>query len=132
MAKSKKKRSESAPVVAAPAGGKYTRTRSVTLPTLKLVEEQTAYVKIISPMVVSNVTQKPKAGEAPKEPATVCQVANVETGELAQMICGAALKGVLNESYPEDGYVGKSFEVTKHAKAPGKRYNTYSVFEIDA
>ena len=132
MAKSKKKAPAEAVAVAAPAGGKYTRVRSVTLPTLKLVEEQTVHVTITSAMVQSKVAQKPKAGEAPKEPATVCNVTDLDTGALAQMICGAALKGVLNESYANDGYVGKSFEITKHAKAAGKRYNTYSVFEIDA
>lgn len=132
MAKSKKAAPAQAARVAAPAGGKYTRVRSVTLPTLKLIEEQTVHVTITSAMQVSTVTQKPKAGEQAKEPATVCNVTDLDTGDIAQMICGAALKGVLNESYPKDEYVGKSFEITKHAKAAGKRYNTYSVFEIEA
>lgn len=113
-------------------GGKFTRTRSVTLPTLRLAEEGTVYVKITGPMTQSTVQQKPDKDGKVKEPATVAPVVNVETGELTQIIVGAALKGILGETYPKDGYVDRSFEITKHGKAPGKRYNTYSVFEIES
>lgn len=128
MAKAKKK----APAVVAPSGGKYTRLRAVTLPTLRLVEETAVHVTITSPMAQSQVSQRPDKDGKVKEPATVCNVTDLDTGELTQIICGAALKGILNETYPNDGYVKKSFEIIKHAKAAGKRYNTYSVFEIQA
>ena len=113
-------------------GGKYARTRSVTLPTLRLEEEIAVYVKITGAMHVSQVQQKPDKDGKVKEPATVAPVVNVETGEVAQIIVGAALKGILSDTYPKDSYVELSFEITKHGKAPGKRYNTYSVFEIES
>lgn len=129
MAKAKKK----APAkVAAPQGGKYTRIRALVLPTLKLVEEQPVHVTINGAMTTSTAPQKPDKDGRTKEPATVCPVTDLDTGEVTQIICGAVLKGILNEQYPNDGYVEKSFEIVKHAKAPGKRYNTYSVFEIEA
>lgn len=132
MAKAKKKAPARAAAVAAPAGGKYTRVRALVLPTLKLVEEQPAHVTITGPMTVSTASQRPDKDGKVKEPATVCPVTDLDTGEITQIICGAVLKGILNEQYPDDAYVGKSFEIVKHAKAQGKRYNTYSVFEINA
>lgn len=132
MAKAKKTRSSAAPKVTPPAGGKYNRTRAVTLPTFKLAEETPVYVKVTGAMHQSNATQRPGKDGKAMEPATILPVVNVETGEVTQIICGSVLKGILTETYPDDGYVGKSFEITKHAKAQGKRYNTYSVFEIDA
>jgi hypothetical protein len=119
-----------------PTGGKYTRTKAVTLPVFKMVEETPVYVKITAAMYEGK-EQKPvldkdgKPGKA-MEPATILPVMNVETGELSQIIAGAVLEGILNDSYPDAGYVGKAFEVVKHAKREGKRYNTYSVFEIEA
>lgn len=126
MAKAKAKAST------AVAGGKFKRMRSVTLPTFRLEEEKTIYVTIDSPMAVSSFAGKPDKDGKAKEPATVCTVTNVETGEIGHIIVGAVLKGILNETYAKDAYVGKSFEITKHAKANGKRYNTYSLFEIEA
>ena len=113
-------------------GGKYPRTRSVTLPTLRLVEETAVFVTVTAPMAVSQVAQRPDKDGKVKEPATVMPVTNMDTGEVTQIIVGAALKGILTETYPKNGYVGLSFEITKHGKAAGKRYNTYSVFEIEA
>ena len=117
---------------AAPTGGRFTRTRSVTLPTLRIEEETPVYVKVTGPMTVSQVQQKPDGDGKVKEPATVMPVVNIDSGEVAQIIVGAALKGILNETYPKESYVDLSFEICKHGKAPGKRYNTYSVFEIEA
>lgn len=114
------------------AGGKYNRLRAVTLPTLRLVEETAVHVTVTGAMHVSTAQQRPDRDGKVKEPATVMGVTDLDSGEVTQVIVGAVLKGILNETYPKDGYVGKSFEITKHAKATGKRYNTYSVFEIEA
>lgn len=113
-------------------GGKFKRTRALTLPTLKLVEEVAVNVTATGPMHVSTAQQRPGKDGKVMEPATVLPVVNLETGEVTQIILGSVLKDILTETYPKDAYVGKSFEITKHAKATGKRYNTYSVFEIDA
>lgn len=129
MAKSKKK---AAAPVARPAGGKYTRVRAVTLPTAKLTEEVPVHVTIMGAMHVSTAQQRPGKDGKVMEPATIMSVTDLDTGELTQIVVGSVLKGILNETYPEDAYVGKSFEIVKHAKAQGKRYNTYSVFEIEA
>jgi hypothetical protein len=136
MAAKKKTAAESTAATPPPPGGKYSRVKAVTLPVLKLVDETPVYVKITGPMFEGK-EQKPQMGpdgkpKAQMEPATLVPVVSVETGEVGQIIAGAVLEGILNDSYPEDAYVGKAFEIVKHAKKDGKRYNTYSVFEIDA
>lgn len=137
MASSKK---PAAPAAAAavvrPAGGKFARLKSVTLPVLKLADETPVYVKVTGVMfegkeqkpVIDAKTGKPAAA---MEPATLLPVINLETGEVAQIIAGAVLEGILTDEYKDGAYVGKGFEIVKHAKREGKRYNTYSVFEID-
>lgn len=114
------------------AGGTYKRVRAVTLPTLKLIDDKAVHVTITGPMHVSTAQQRPGKDGKVMEPATVLPVADLDTGEITQVVAGAVLKGILTESYPKDSYVEKSFEITKHPKATGKRYNTYSVFEIEA
>jgi len=126
MAKAKAKAKGAIP------GGKFQRTRTLTLPTLRLVDEVAVNVTATGLMHTSTATQKPGKDGKVMEPATVLPVTDLETGEVTQIILGAVLKGILEETYPKDSYVGLSFEITKHAKATGKRYNTYSVFEIDA
>lgn len=132
MAKAKAK-SAAAPSVPAPTGGKYERTKVLTVPVLKVVEEQPIYIKATAPMFVGKQVANAKGDDGqPQKPADILPVINVETGEAMQVIVGAALKGLLNDQYPNDGYVGKAFEVIKHAKPPGKRYHNYSVYEIAA
>ena len=131
MASKKKPEATQAP---APAqGGKFKRTRAVTLPVLKVEVERTVYVKVTGPMELGKVnTNKKDEDGKPQKPATIMPIVNVETGEAALIIVGTALGGQLNDTYPGNGYVGKAFEITKHAKPAGKRYHTYSLYEIEA
>lgn len=114
-----------------PAGAKFARTRAVTLPILKFVEEVPRFLTLTGEMFTGKEQKADKPGEKPMEPATLCHATDLETGELGQIIVNTALVGILNEEYPNTSYVGKSFELTKHAKKDGKRYNTFSVFEVD-
>lgn len=130
-----KKKSAAPADLPAPTGGKFARTKAVTLPVFKMVEETPVYITVNAAMYEGK-EQKPVAGPDGKpgkamEPATILPVTDLTTGEMSQIIAGAVLEGILNDSYPGEAYVGKSFEIVKHAKREGKRYNTYSVFEID-
>lgn len=73
---------------------------------------------------------KAKEGEKKKEPATLADVVNLETGEQVQIIISAVVKSVLEEEYPKDAYLGKCFTITKRGKAPGKSYEQYTVIEV--
>lgn len=104
--------------------------RLLTRPILKMIEGQARHILIEAPMYVGK-EMKSKAGEKNKEPATLANVIDLETGEPAQIIVSAVVKSVLNEEYPNNGYVHKAFSITKQAKQPGKQYNPFSVAEIE-
>ncbi len=55
---------------------------------------------------------------------------NLMTGESCCVVVDTVLKNVLREAYPADGYVDRSFQITKFAPVAGKRYATFDVKEI--
>ena len=113
---------------AAPAF-KFKRTKVVTMPLLKPVLDQPFYVKMTGEIFLG---KEIKAGEGAKmEPAHLVNCVNLETGELCQIIVPAVLLSIVNEEYPENSYVGKSFEIVKMAKGGGKRYHPFKVAEIE-
>lgn len=66
----------------------------------------------------------------PQEPPVLCQVTNLFTGERAQMIAGAVFHSEITKQYPNDSYVGKSFQFTVQ-KASGKRYKVPMISEVE-
>ena len=63
-------------------------------------------------------------------------VVNLETGEDMQIIVPTVLRGILQEDYPDNAYVGKCFEVILHKHMdktdPSKlKYNKFAVAEIE-
>lgn len=110
--------------------------RPLVLPTLKYEVETPIAVRIETKMATSTMSEsrveKAKgAGKGTKmDPATVCQVTNLETGERQTLICNTVLVSTLEESYPDDKYVGLCFRIVKHEKAKGKKYNTFSIDQI--
>jgi hypothetical protein len=105
----------------------------LTRPVIKWVVDKTRYFKIENAMHIGK-TIKPRKGDDPdkqKEPATVCNVIDLENGALAQLIVNAVLKSVLTEEYPNDAYVGKCFAVTKQSRQPGKQYDPFNIEEIE-
>lgn len=110
---------------------KYKRVKAITLPLLKQKDDVTCYIKIISEISVGKEV-KQKKGETVMAPAQIMRVINLETGEEMEMIANAVLKSTFEENYPDKKYVNKCFAVTRHSKAQGKNYNTYSVEEIAA
>ena len=108
----------------------FKRKKNLTPPLLKFAESEARYVKITAPMYLGK-EMKEKAGEKKREPAMLADVINLETGEEAQIICSAVVVSVLNENYPNNGYVGKGFAITKKGREPGKQYNKFSVEEIE-
>ena len=112
----------------AATSGKFTRKAAVILPVLKMQEEKPIFFQPVAPFYIGKPVEKDGKEE---KPADLLKVVNLETGEEALVVAGAVLKGNLEEAFPDAGYVGKKFEATKHAKQNGKRYNTYSLYEIE-
>lgn len=104
----------------------FKKVRNITLPLFKLSNNRPYYFQPTGPMFLG------KKIDENKEAATLLNVIDLETGEEGQIIVGAVLKGILTESFPGDEYVGKGLEITFHAKGEtGKKYNTYTVAEVD-
>lgn len=118
-------------VAAATAPRKFKTKRIVTIPQLKWEEGVTYYLRFDSPAALGKSIEKVKneRGEE-KKPPMLCQVTNLETGELQEVIMGAVLLSTLNEAYPNDAYVGLSFAITKEGLVKGKS-NSYARWHIE-
>jgi hypothetical protein len=107
------------------------KTKKVlTLPLFKLVVDTPSHFKITGPMYIGK-DMKQKEGDKKKEPATLANVTNLETGEAGQFIVNAVVKSVLTDEYPNDAYVGKCFAITKQKRKEGKSYDPFNVVEIE-
>lgn len=118
-----------------PAG--YSVKRAVTLPAIVLkVAGDSRCLKITEPMHLSaaltNKGGEKKADAKEMEPATVCAVTDIVTGEQGNFVVPAVVKGNLMEKYPDDAYVGLIFQITHNGKRAGKRYADFTVLELAA
>ena len=106
--------------------------KHVTMPTLKLLPDVPAYVKITAP-IFEGKTQPAKEGEAEKKPPMIFNVINLETGEVCQMVAGTVVQREIQDTYKKDSYVGKCFMIVKgKKKGTGDRgYFTYEIAEIE-
>lgn len=106
--------------------------RHVTMPTLKLMPDVPACVKITAKIFEGKV-QPAKEGETAKKPPMIFNVVNVETGEVCQMVAGTVVHREILDNYPEHSYVNKCFMIIKgKKKGSGDRgYFTYEIAEIE-
>lgn len=110
-------------------GGKFKIVRQVTLPTFKL-QVGIPFAFRADGVIVQGKKLKTDT-DSKREPASLLAVTNLDTGEVGQIVLGAVLKGNLEEQYPDQAYVGKSFAILKGEKREGKRYNEYQIMEIE-
>ena len=109
----------------------FKKKSAVTLPLFKFANNVPMYVRFENPMFKSEPLKKASAEEKKKDPPTLAHVVNLETGDEGQIILGSVLAENLNKHYPDNGYVGKSFEIIKHPQEGGRAYCLYSITEID-
>lgn len=107
----------------------FKRVKAVTLPTRKMNVDEPAYLTINSIKITKSQNIDKTTGE--KLDLPVAQCIDLESGELCEVVLGAALISTLVETYTLEGVNGKSFEITKINKKAGKEYYSYTVFEID-
>lgn len=105
----------------------------LTIPVLKLVVGEPRYVKVTGPMFIGKEIKSRNAavGEKKRDPATLIDAVNLEDGSECRVICSAVVKGVFEDNYPDNGYVGKCFSLLKLERAAGKDYNGFKVVEIE-
>ena len=135
-------------VKGAPSLNKFKVKRNITLPLVKPQIDQPVYVKITDPMKIGK-----QVGDM--DAAMICNCIDLQTGEAAQIILPSVLQGIFHDDFGAplygakekgepttmlepphddqiaDAYVGLGFMITKHTKASGKKYNPYSVAELD-
>lgn len=72
-----------------------------------------------------------KTGEVKQKEVNVMTVINLIDNAPYTVVLAAAAYGNLSEEYPNQGYIGKCFELTSFGKINGKDYNTISLTEIE-
>jgi uncharacterized membrane protein YheB (UPF0754 family) len=104
----------------------FKKTKSVIVPLLKMELDIPVYIKSLGAMFVG---KEVKSDGIKMEPAILMPVIDLTTGEECQIIINKVVQENLKEVYPNDSYVGKTFEIIKHAKRDGKKYNDFSISE---
>lgn len=111
-----------------------TVAKLVTLPVLKLETGKPRLLRINSPIEKSRYVD-PKAGvdeaTGEKKRASICDVADLQTGELGRLVVATVIEKNLQEGYEGDAYVGRCFLIEKGLKRPDKRYIEYSIVEVN-
>lgn len=107
------------------------RKKLLTRPVLKLIKEQPRYVLLQGRIYIGKEMKQRGAEDKKKEPAHLVDVVDLTTGELAQVIINAVPMSVLSEEYPNYGYVGRCFELTRQTRQEGKQYDPFKVEEIE-
>jgi malate/lactate dehydrogenase len=130
--------SENLPVIGSETGSeimiggrKITVKKQVTLPLLKHEEGQIRYVTILKAIYEGKEIKNKRGGETEMAPATMALVTDLETGRQCEYIVNAVFKGIMEDDYPSDSYVGKSFAINKLEKPKGKRYNALEILEVE-
>lgn len=113
-------------------------TRRITMPSLVMKKAGVvAYLTIVDAMRISTVKNKPAKGpdgkDRPVDPATICTVGDILTGEMYTFLVPAVVRENLIRDYPGDAYVGKCFMIENKGKRnEGQRYWDFAIAEIDA
>ena len=111
------------------SGITFKKVKTVTVPVLKLSPDVPVYIRVEQAMEISKQIDN-KKGQA-MEPATIMHCTDLNSDEECLLIVGKMLQSVIDENFPDQSYVGKCFEVINHGKRGDKKYNAYSLNEIE-
>jgi len=107
----------------------FKRLHTVALPLHRWQDEATIRVSVGAPIFFSRAQIK-KQGRG--DGAILLRVFDLATGERMQLVLDPVLRDIFQETYPSEDYVGRSFEICRHAKKPGARRYEYDIYEIGA
>lgn len=114
-------------------------TKQVNVPTLKHDTGEIVTVRFDGPIVISeHPEEKTVTLEGERKVITEVKKINVaRVTELSSMkafnyVCNAMTADNLRSTYPDNGYVGRSFAIQKLGVVQGKRYKETAVLEIEA
>ncbi len=108
--------------------------RRITLPSLSIKDKgEVRYLAIADEMRISKVPGKLRTNGKRDEPATICTVGDVLTGEVFTWLVPAVCKKHLEQDYPDAAYVGKCFMVENVGKrTESQKYHDMALAEVDA
>ena len=98
--------------------------KAVSLAVLRLVPGNVYHIKIVTPI---------KTGEKlddKKEPAEICEVIDMETGEHRTLVTSTVLRKELLKQYPDNSYVGLFFQLSM-SRRENKNYNDVTLVQIE-
>lgn len=111
--------------------------KNLTTLALKIAPGQTVFVKVTAPMFAGKTSAKKDADGKTRGPATILPIICLHAGEghecnwqEATITANKVLVSTLNEEYPKETYVGKSFRITKSkdkTKGAGGEYYKFMV-----
>lgn len=103
---------------------KFKIVREVAVPQLSIKGDNAQLaVKIMSAMVDTL--------DAKGKPVTSAKVIDLIDGSTEKsLVIPAIVKSELTRTYPQDGYVGKFFAMSKLGRQEGKNYNNWDIKEI--
>lgn len=107
---------------------KFSTSRKLTYELLKKKDFETCYVKITSEIFTGKAIAG-VPGQQKMEPARLCRVVDLTTGEEKEMICNKVLESALTENYEGSSYVGLCFSIRQYP-ITGRRYKGYELTEI--
>lgn len=93
---------------------------------IKWEDRATIAIKVTKPMYVAEAFEG-----SSMEPPTIIVGEDLDNENTPiQIIAGAVLVSEIEQAYPDQSYLGKGFELTRHPKKTGKKYHTFSVVEV--
>jgi hypothetical protein len=118
-------------------GGKTFRVaKQVTRTVLRQVDNEPFAITITSPIYVGEELSSGRGGAPKMQPAELCDVTNLETGELQVLIANTVLKSELERAYKDGDYLNRSFIICRKdgpkVREDRQPYKVYSIAEIEA
>lgn len=118
-------------------GKEYVVAKRVNVPTLKHNDNEWISIRIDAPIRVEvNEINEEVVVAGVKQIATreaeinVVRVTELYSGQEMEYVCNTMTADNFRSTYPDNGYVGRTFAVYKRGLAPGKRYKETEVVEI--
>jgi hypothetical protein len=114
------------------AGTKYKVIEHVRVPTIKIPENTPMALRILQAIQTKQTKVKGEDGVERLKDIDTVRVMDHDTGELGEIVVGAALGNILRDYGGGNGaYVGLDFLIEKGATQEGKRYKAYTVSRIE-
>lgn len=120
----------------------YTRKAAVTVPTLKVLDDNTIYIHVRGPfeqkigqdkVTVKDAITGQERIEYVEKTLEILPITNLNTGEMMQLVGNAVLvKELMSYKGGNQAYVGLAFEITKRKAKEGKRAKLFEIYEIEA